>query len=345
MWNEARAVATSKALEEAIQSITPVSDSTFLDKSLEGRLLYLSGILSVQEPLTEVDYGVSVMAVKLKRRVQMYQWIEEETESVDGDGNLVSNDYYYYTEWKDKLIDSNLFHTTMSHWNPREFPVKSQVQINEKATVGAYELGPELKEKFTDFVEIASDERPERKDIKLHAGLYYHSVDVWNPEIGDIRIQMSYAGQQGQIVTLTAKLGSGGVLEPYTSPSGLVLLILRTGFYSLEDVFALENGENKLQTWLYRGASWALMYLGCVCLSSLTRALLLRSRFLRQLVPAGHASVKMTLSMSASLLMTSLAWMWYRPYLGATLIAVTLLFLICTRILNQGTPTAGYRRL
>lgn len=48
-------------------------------KDLSGQLLYVVARLVTDEPLTEPDYNIQVQAVKLKRRVQMYQWIEEET--------------------------------------------------------------------------------------------------------------------------------------------------------------------------------------------------------------------------------------------------------------------------
>ena len=66
--------------------------------------------------------------------------------------------------------------------------------------VGHLSVGQEIKEKFNDFVEVTSDERPEGRHIKLHMGIYYHCDDIWNPEVGDIRVQFYYAGAAGESV-------------------------------------------------------------------------------------------------------------------------------------------------
>jgi hypothetical protein len=83
-----------------------------------------------------------------------------------------------------------------------DIPLKSHTYISPFVRVGHLTLGNEIKDKFNDYVEVTSDERPERKDVKLHMGIYYHCDDVWNPEVGDIRVQFYYAGVANEIVCL-----------------------------------------------------------------------------------------------------------------------------------------------
>lgn len=67
------------SLDEALLNVQTIKGDEQASKELNGRLLYVVARLMTDEPLTEPDYNIQVQAVKLRRRVQMYQWIEEET--------------------------------------------------------------------------------------------------------------------------------------------------------------------------------------------------------------------------------------------------------------------------
>lgn len=112
-----------------------------------------------------------------------------------------SRTYYYYTEWRDKLIDSRNFYIRTGHQNPDRFPLESQTQVADAVFIGKYELGNEIKNKITNYVELTSDTRPDDPAIKMHLGLYYHTNDVFNPEIGDLRLLFSFAGMEGEMVS------------------------------------------------------------------------------------------------------------------------------------------------
>lgn len=115
--------------------------------------------------------------------------------------------YYYLRDWKDKLIDSIHFHWRHGHENPTEFPISSRVQIANRVFIGQIELDSIAKHKFDDYIEITSDTRPDDPSIKLHSGMYYHCNNVFEPEIGDVRLQFYTAGVEGNFVsTKTIKI-------------------------------------------------------------------------------------------------------------------------------------------
>ncbi|XP_075218743.1 transmembrane protein 43 isoform X2 [Lycorma delicatula] len=249
-WNERRAVNITHSLNEALNSVIHVSLIEVASEMNEGMLVYICGPLRIDEPLTEPEYGISVPAVKLKQRVQMYQWTEEE--------------------------------------NIKEFPMKSEIYISEGVHIGKYTLSSELKEKLNDFIAVTSDERPERRDIKLHAGLYYHSIDVWNPEVGDIRVQFSYAGAAGDIVSIVGR-------QVGTELHGN---LLARGRVPVDVMLSQQHAHNTWLIRLFRLLAWLLIYLAVT--------------FLHHLIILDDTWLSVTLVFAV----TAIAWFAYQPWLG-----------------------------
>ncbi|KAI9588626.1 transmembrane protein 43 homolog [Glossina fuscipes] len=325
-WNEGRAVHTIMSLDEALDiAVTLEANTDDIEPTYNGRIVHIIGPLIIGEPLTEPDYNIQVLAVKLKRRVQMYQWVEETVEHNFGESvasvHTEDRSYYYIREWRDHLIDSRNFYIQTGHQNPRQFPIESKVQIADAVYVGRYELGNEIKDKFKSFVELTSDTRPEDPFIKLHLGLYYHTNDIFNPEIGDIRILFTFAGLEGEMYTIVGKLDKNKIV-PYETSRGIEVLLVYPGEHSLTQVFKMEHHAQRLTAWAFRFVGWILVFFGVTCTSKLFHKLLTQIQFLSALAPDPQYPVgtNVILSLSLTLIIASIAWILHRPMVAAGLI-------------------------
>lgn len=189
--------------------------------------------------------------------------------SVSSEDNRERN-YYYYQDWRDDLIDHKRFYIQNGHHNPDRFPVESQTQIADLVKIGHYELGLETKKKIEDFIDLTSDTRPEEADIKLHMGFYYHATDIFNPEVGDLRILFSFAGMEGEMFTIVGRLFQNRIV-PYQTSQGKKILLVYKGEVGLMEVFRREHHAQRMKTWVFRFMGWVLMFFSTTCLSSVLR--------------------------------------------------------------------------
>lgn len=65
------------SLNEALRDAITITNEDDIESTYEGRIIHITAPIVSGEPLTEPDYNIQVLAVKLRRRVQMYQWVEE----------------------------------------------------------------------------------------------------------------------------------------------------------------------------------------------------------------------------------------------------------------------------
>lgn len=341
LWNEIQAIVISQALEQGtklVVSLNPYSPD--LDAEFEGQLVHLVGSIQITEPLTEPDYNIQVLSVKLKKRVQMFQWIEEAREKDDFGNNLDfetdSNTYSYFTDWRDYLVDSNLFYMSPGHHNPKDMPLSGQTYIADNVKIGHIFLGIDVKRKFADYYDITSDERPDRHDIKLHSGAYYHGADPLVHEVGDLRIIFSYAGRNNDEYSVIGVLEKM-TIQPYTTEyTAEPLILLRKGKHSARDMLALEFQEASRVAWRYRAVGWFQMFAAAMSLHPDWFALMMNSKWVSpRLRSHGRFFINLTMSTCATLLLISTAWIVYAPVFSFCIMGLLIILIYYYSTINN----------
>uniref|UniRef100_A0A3B3BDT1 Transmembrane protein 43 n=1 Tax=Oryzias melastigma TaxID=30732 RepID=A0A3B3BDT1_ORYME len=128
--NEGRALQTASSLDEGLSQVVSLGPYPYLDVQNNQRLVHLSAKLHTVQPLHDPNYRVVVQAVKLRRQVEMYQWVESrESRFVlqENGETKTETTYSYNTEWKSELINSRNFDKEIGHQNPRYFVMMKSV--------------------------------------------------------------------------------------------------------------------------------------------------------------------------------------------------------------------------
>ncbi|NXU36216.1 TMM43 protein, partial [Drymodes brunneopygia] len=329
--NEGRALRTAKSLEEGLSLVVPLDSIHSISQQNEGRLVHLSGALSTSKPLFDPSYGISIQAVKLKRNVEMYQWVEyEDSKEYEENGEIKKETKYSYnTEWKSEVVNSRNFDREIGHKNPSAMAVESFTAVSPNVQVGSFVLSKGLVDKIDDFKKLSlSHLEDPHADVTRGGDYFYHGDNPRRPEVGDLRVFFFYAGLSGDDphlgsadkVTVIARQ-RGDQLIPYHAKSGDVLEILYPGDLSVEEVFQKEHASNTMKTWALRAAGWLSMFVGISLMTRIFYTLVDWFPIVRDLVNVGLKAFALCVASSLSLLTISAGWLFYRP-LWALLLAL-----------------------
>ncbi|VDI59217.1 Hypothetical predicted protein [Mytilus galloprovincialis] len=137
-----RAVQTAKSLDEGLSIVVSLENIDVPFEQNNGKLVHLAGPLKTEKSLLDPTYNIRVNAVKLRRTVEMYQWVEHESkrEYNEGGQTRVEKTYSYTQEWRSDLVRSQSFDNMVGHNNPTSMPVTSQMQTADVVHVGGFEL-------------------------------------------------------------------------------------------------------------------------------------------------------------------------------------------------------------
>jgi hypothetical protein len=240
-----------------------------LDPQNEGKLIHVTGALAGVENLTDTEFGVAVDALRLRRRVWMYQWEQGSIQSQssygteDSKGNtttlLKTRTYNYSKNWLEQLIDSRSFYNA-GHDNPATMEIAARTVDATKITLGVFAVTPELVKQIDNFqavpvsdTNLSALSEPVRAKSKFFDGGIYVGANVDQPTIGDLKIKFESA--PAATVSVIAKQ-DGNNLSPYAVAKSGSIAQLRVGTFSVQEMtsqFATDEFQRRLLVWIFGG--------------------------------------------------------------------------------------------
>jgi len=349
-WNEGNSVKTADMLEEAQGVCVEMENPNKKDASLEGQLVCGTAMTATTDLLTDKDFGFSVNAISMKRKVEYYQWDEKRTEEtkqkLDGSEKKVVT-YDYNLKWSSSPIGSKHFKEHSTHVNVVLAEFEDDEQWAEHVSFGAYNLNNSLIHSINAYEPLrpdmsddmlrvldktiqASYERHYTKKEGLNSNDYnfvhvsdgqlYLGLDPNDSKVGDVRINFEKVAPASEVTVVAVVDGDG--FKPFKAKNGYTLEKLVMGRKNMNQFFENEQETNTFNTWAYRILG-IVMVIGALKLIfgfvvTLTRIV----PFLSTIVGWGVGVICTVLGVVWSLLVIAVAWLFYRPIVGIALLAI-----------------------
>jgi hypothetical protein len=327
-WNEGRAVRTSKGLKEGLGSVVSVSPDS-VDGGKEGKLIHVSGAVRTDAPVVDDQLAVKATAVKLIRKVEMFQWKEhEKSESRKklGGGTETVTTWEYNRGWAEGRVDSSQFKHPEDHENPPAPAYESRTFVAGKVTVGAYTMSPEQLGQLTDATALPVDAAAEgqlpaaaRSKFKVRDGKFFQGADLASPKVGDVQIYFQIVNPA--TVSLVG-VQSGQTFVPYRTATDTTILLVEEGTLTAPQMFKKAEDRNSVMTWVLRGLGFFLMFLG---IFMLFRPIVVFADVVPMFGTMLGAGIGFFAFLGAAILSSitiAVAWIVYRPLIGIAMLAL-----------------------
>lgn len=317
-WNESRTVKVRGALIEfaasaddrAVDSLSPDAD---------GKAAHFSGKADASGDATDPLFEISADALKLRRRVEMYQWVEKSRTEKDSSGDE-RRVYRYELTWEDSPQNSANYNRS-GYDNP-PFPFRGESFYAASPSLGAYQLRSEQ----IDDIGGSSLDVPAELPSKVRSqgfradGNRYVTGNSASPQLGDVRVEFRATAKQPISVIGTSK---GDQIVPFVAGNGVEVYRLDAGVSSREAMVAAEHSGNETLKWGLRGGGWAAMVLGMsMALSSLV-AFFSRIPLIGPMVERTAVGVGFILGSIGAIAVITVAWFVVRPVLSIAVLVLT----------------------
>jgi hypothetical protein len=168
--------------------------------------------------------------------------------------------------------------------------------------------------------------------------LVYFGANPASPTVGDLRIRFTRV-PTGPVSVVAQQ--SGSTFVSYRTQTGGTLDLLELGTVGAQEMFQMAQDRNKMLTWGIRILGFFVLGIGFSMILRPIAVLASILPFLGRLVGTGTTFVAFLLGGIVWCLTVSIAWIFYRPILGISILVVTgvLLVLVVKRLRGRG-PSA-----
>ena len=357
-WNEGRAVKTEKMLDEAGSAYVEMENPNKKDASLEGELICGTALATTEDSLIDKDFGVGAKAIALTRKVEYYQWVEhaqEKREDKLGGKEVTTTTYTYTKEWTSRPVESAQFKDpAYQNKNMVLTTVEEAEQYAENVSWGAYKLNESLihsirsnegldlaiaedllkqldksaqtaYERFygvNDSINKAMAAAENKKDLEYvhQAGniLYYGRVPG-SPEVGDVRV--TFEKVVPAKVTVMAVV-DGDSFKPFKAKNGKRFQTLVMGKKSGDEIIEAQKEANNMFLWILRIVGILMVIGGLKGIFGFLETILKVVPFIAGIFGWGVGIVCTVIGVVWSLIVIAIAWLFYRPLLGISLLVI-----------------------
>jgi hypothetical protein len=328
-WNEGRAVERARTLAEGAGAVVSVP-SAAVDAGNEGKLVHTQGEAATGEELRDPLFGVAVTALALERQVEMYQWVEhqrsEERKKLGGSTETVTT-YTYERTWASGRADSSGFEQPSGHENP-ELPFPGETWRAADVRLGAFRLDPALASDLDRREDLPVSEDtlagvdPLLRDrLKVTGEGFYLGADPASAEVGDVRVRFRVVRPAAASVVAAQR---AGVLGPYQTRAGGEIALVTYGDASAEQMFQAARTANTALTWMLRLVGFVLLFAGIRSVLRPLQVLADVVPMVGRLVGGGVSLAAFALAVPLALITVALGWLFFRPLVGAALLAAGL---------------------
>jgi hypothetical protein len=329
-WNEGRAVQTARSLAEGAGLVTAIQADR-VNPANEGRLVHVSGALTIANPPRDADFNLTPPAgtLRLTRRVEMYQWQEKqesETRNRLGGGTETVTTYSYSRAWVEGRVDSSRFRQPEGRTNPTPRH-ESRDWTAEGVRLGAFRLATA---QLGDIPAGEALPAPRGGGNTLYLG-----ADPENPRVGDLRISWMAARPEA-ISLIAAQVGEG--FGPYATRAGDRLFLMVPERQPASAMFQAAEADNAVLTWILRLVGSLAILFGWSLLFNPMKVLADVVPIIGSIVGAGTGLVAFLLTLVIAPAVIGLAWLFYRPLIGLAVLCLTALGIFGLMRLRRRKP-------